>query len=136
MNLEVSIIIPDRLFWKDNVKEVLLPTLSGQMGVLTNHISLLTGLDTGLISIRKDSSSNWTNMVVTGGFALINNNKVTILVNEAELGTDINLEEAESAYLSSKVAFENVIDGKKKLEVTSQYKKARARFQLVQKNKF
>lgn len=133
MSLEVSIIIPDRLFWKDNVKEVLLPTLSGQMGVLTNHISLLTGLDIGILSIRKDSSSDWINMVVTGGFALVNNNKVTILVNEAELGADINAEEAEQSFLSSKVAFENIVDGKKKLEVNSQYKKARARFQLTQK---
>jgi len=132
MSLEVSIIVPDRLFWKDNVKEILLPTLSGQMGVLTNHISLLTGLDTGVLSIRKDSSSNWINLVVTGGFALVNNNKVTILVNEAELGSDINAEEAEAAFLSSKVAFENITDAKKKLEVSSQYKKARARFQLVQ----
>lgn len=135
MTLEVSIIVPDRLFWKDNAKEILLPTLSGQMGVLTNHISLLTGLDTGLLSIRKDSSSNWINVVVTGGFALVNNNKVTILVNEAELGSDINAEEAEAAFLSSKLAFENVVDTKKKLEISSQYKKARARFQLIQQNK-
>jgi F0F1-type ATP synthase epsilon subunit len=29
----------------------------------------------------------WITVVVTGGFALVNNNKVTILVNEAELGS-------------------------------------------------
>jgi F-type H+-transporting ATPase subunit epsilon len=57
------------------------------MGVLTNHIPLLTGLDTGVVLIRNESSSNWINVVVTGGFALVNNNKVTILVNEAELGS-------------------------------------------------
>lgn len=52
MTLEVSIIVPDRIFWKDNAKEIILPTLSGQMGVLTNHIPLLTGLDTGLVMIH------------------------------------------------------------------------------------
>lgn len=40
-------LVPDRVFWKDNAKEVILPTLTGQMGVLTNHIPLLAGLDTG-----------------------------------------------------------------------------------------
>lgn len=57
------------------------------MGVLTNHIPLLTGLDTGSILVRKPSSNEWIYIVVMGGFALVNNNKVTILVNEAELGS-------------------------------------------------
>lgn len=57
------------------------------MGVLTNHIPLLTGLDTGLVLIRKSVSSEWMGVVVAGGFALVNDNKVTILVNEAELGS-------------------------------------------------
>lgn len=57
------------------------------MGVLTNHIPLLTGLDTGLVLVRASNSSDWIYVVVAGGFALVNNNKVTILVNEAELGS-------------------------------------------------
>lgn len=40
-----------------------------------------------LVSIRKASSTEWINFVVMGGFALVNNNKITILVNEAELGS-------------------------------------------------
>nr|YP_009144891.1 ATPase epsilon subunit [Euglenaria anabaena]AKJ83338.1 ATPase epsilon subunit [Euglenaria anabaena] len=128
MNLEVSIIVPDRIFWKDNVREVILPTLTGQMGVLKDHIPLLTGLDTGLISLRAANSLDWLTVVVTGGFALVNNNKITILVNEAELGSEINLEEAEQMFIDSKSALENVIDAKKKLELVSQFKKARARF--------
>lgn len=40
-----------------------------------------------LILIRNASSVEWISVVVTGGFALVNNNKITILVNEAELGS-------------------------------------------------
>jgi F-type H+-transporting ATPase subunit epsilon len=61
------------------------------MGVLKNHIPLLTGLDTGVIWIRKAKSSPWEYFVVAGGFALVNNNNVTILVNEAELGSVLEL---------------------------------------------
>jgi len=57
------------------------------MGVLKDHIPLLTGLDTGLILIRTEASPNWITVIVAGGFALVNNNKITILVNEAELGS-------------------------------------------------
>jgi hypothetical protein len=31
-------LVPDRTFWKNTTQEVILPTLSGQMGVLTNHV--------------------------------------------------------------------------------------------------
>jgi F0F1-type ATP synthase epsilon subunit len=61
------------------------------MGVLKNHIPLLTGLDTGVILVRKSKSSPWEYFVVAGGFALVNNNNVTILVNEAELGSVFKL---------------------------------------------
>lgn len=104
-----------------------MPTLTGQMGVLKNHIPLLTGLDTGLILIKKLDSSNWFSVVVTGGFALVNNNTITILVNEAELGSNIDVQEAESNFTSAKLALESVTEDKKKIEMSSQFKKARAR---------
>jgi len=56
------------------------------MGVLTNHIPVLTALDTRFLQIRT-SSLEWLYVVVMGGFALVNDNKVTILVDEAELGS-------------------------------------------------
>nr|YP_009145499.1 ATPase epsilon subunit [Trachelomonas volvocina]AKL82412.1 ATPase epsilon subunit [Trachelomonas volvocina] len=127
MSLELSIIVPDKIFWKGSVKDVILPTLTGQMGVLKDHIPLLTGLDIGLLLIRKADSEDWVKLVVSGGFALVNNNKLTVLVNEAELGSDINVEEANQEFLSSKLAFETTSNEKKSLELSSQYKKARAR---------
>jgi len=56
------------------------------MGVLTNHIPVLTALDTGVLQIRTPSLE-WLYVVVMGGFSLVNHNKVTILVDEAELGS-------------------------------------------------
>lgn len=98
-------------------------------------IPVLTGLDTGLVLVRDDSSSNWTTIVVTGGFALVNDNKITILVNEAEFGSDISVQEAEASYLASKEALESNTDVIRNFELTSQFKKARARFQYVQLSK-
>lgn len=37
--------------------------------------------------VKNATDSGWTVIAVMGGFALVNNNKVTILVNEAELGS-------------------------------------------------
>ena len=132
MSLEVSIIVPDRVFWKDKAKEIILPTLTGQMGVLSNHISALTGLDTGVMQIKAINSEGWINVVIMGGFALVKNNQVTILVNEAELGSDIDSANAESVFLEAKSALEKATEGRQKVEATLQFKKAKARFQVTQ----
>jgi F-type H+-transporting ATPase subunit epsilon len=102
------------------------------MGVLTNHIPLLTGLDIGVVLIRDQISLQWKPVIVTGGFALVNNNNITILVNEAELGLQLNYQEVESSFLETKLAFDTVSDPKKKIEINSKFKKARARFQVAQ----
>ena len=41
--------VPDRIFWKENVTDVILPTLNGQMGILKDHIPVLSGLDIGCV---------------------------------------------------------------------------------------
>ena len=88
MSLQVCIMAPDRIFWNEEAKEIILPTNTGQMGVLTNHTPLITGLDIGVMLVR--TGTEWVSMALMGGFALIKDNKITILVNEAELGSDIN----------------------------------------------
>lgn len=137
MSLEISIIVPDRIFWKSDAKEIILPTLNGQMGVLKDHIPILTGLDTGLMLVRNVENLSWIIIAVMGGFALVNNNKVTILVNEAELGSDINFEEAELSFLASKKLLDEAsnLDPKKKMEATLQFKRARIRYQVAEEMK-
>nr|AYB71449.1 ATPase epsilon subunit [Trachelomonas grandis] len=132
MNLEVSIIVPDRIFYREQVREVILPTLTGQMGVLKGHIPILTGLDIGVLLLRLKNSDSWIPFVVTGGFALVSNNSITILVNEAELGSSIDFEEAEQNLRVAQLALLNSVDKKKEMELLSLYKRAYARvFRLI-----
>lgn len=129
--------VPDRVFWKNNAKEIILPTLNGQMGILKDHIPVLTGLDTGLMLMKTESEKDWLVFAVMGGFALVNSNKVTILVNEAELASDIDLEEAKLSYESAKLNLEanSNSDPKKKLESLVLFKRTRTRLQAVQQIK-
>lgn len=124
-----TLLVPDRVFWRSNAKEIILPTLSGQMGVLKDHIPLLTGLDIGVMKVRSEADSRWIVMVVMGGFALVNNNKVTILVNEAELGSDVDFDQAQQNFLEAKSNLDNLLisDGKDKLEAVLRFKKTKAR---------
>ena len=75
MTLQVCIMTPDRIFWNDQADEIILPTNTGQMGVLTNHAPLITALDIGVTLIR--SNSDWIPVALMGGFALVKQNQVT-----------------------------------------------------------
>jgi ATP synthase F1 epsilon subunit len=128
MSLQVCIMAPDRVFWNEEATEIILPTNTGQMGVLKNHTALITGLDVGVMLAR--TGTEWTSMALMGGFALVKDNNVTILVNEAELGSTIDAEKAETDYLAAKEALEKAETRKEKIEANLNFKRARARFQV------
>ncbi len=83
---------PNRIVWNSEVQEIILSTNSGQIGVLPNHAPLLAALDIGILKIR--INGQWSTMALMGGFAMIDNNQMTILVNEAEKAIEINPQEA------------------------------------------
>ena len=77
MSLKVCIMTPDRIFWNDQAEEIILPTNTGQMGVLSNHAPLITALDIGVMLIR--ANNDWISIALMGGFALVKQNQITIL---------------------------------------------------------
>ena len=78
MSLKVCIMTPDRIFWNDQAEEIILPTNTGQMGVLSNHAPLITALDIGVMLIR--ANNDWISIALMGGFALVKQNQITVLV--------------------------------------------------------
>ena len=129
MSLQVCIMTPDRIFWNDQAEEIILPTNTGQMGVLTNHAPLITALDIGVMLIR--TQNDWTSIALMGGFALVKQNQITVLVNEAESVKTIDPQEAENDFLNSKNKLEQAEGQKQKVEANFSFKRARARYQVV-----
>tara|TARA_B100001057_G_C22589849_1_gene848521 strand:- start:489 stop:881 length:393 start_codon:yes stop_codon:yes gene_type:complete len=54
-NFVVEIISPDRSVFKSNTIEVTIPSFEGEMGILKNHVSLITFLRPGIITVKKDN---------------------------------------------------------------------------------
>ena len=50
----VEIISPDQTILKQETNEVIIPSFEGQMGILNNHIPLITFLRPGIVTIKKD----------------------------------------------------------------------------------
>ena len=112
MALHISIIAPDRTVWDSNAEEVILPSSTGQLGILRGHAPLLTALDVGVMRVRIDKE--WTPIVLMGGFAEIENDELTILVNGAEEGSKINKEEAEANLEKMTIRFNEAVTTKEK----------------------
>ena len=67
-----------------------------------------------------------------GGFAEIESDEVIVLVNSAEIGSEINIEDAENALKEAKIAINKFSDNEKnseKLKALSEVSKAEARIQ-------
>ncbi len=129
MSLQVCIMTPDRIFLNQQAEEMILPTNTGQMGVLTNHAPLITALDIGVMLIR--TKNDWTTIALMGGFALVKQNQVTVLVNEAESKETIDPIEAEKAFTAARQKLEQAEGQKQKVEANFSFKRAKARYQVV-----
>lgn len=130
MTLTVRVITPDKIVCDETAQEVILPSGSGLLGILTDHIPLLTTLDVGVMRVR--TQNKWQSIAVMGGFAEVENNEVKILVNSAELGSEIDkataqtdLNEAETTLTQANASG----DRRKMMKANQKYKKARARLQ-------
>ena len=80
----IEIITPDKLILKSEANEVTIPSYEGQMGILKDHISLITFLRPGLITIQGDEDNKY---YVEEGTVEFSNDKLLILTSTAR---DIN----------------------------------------------
>ena len=93
--LELEVVTPDRLVARETVDIVMAVGALGEFGILPNHIPFLTTLQPGELRYRKDNQLEY--MAVTGGFAEISDNKVTILAEAAERAREIDVDRARRA---------------------------------------
>lgn len=131
MSLTVRVTAPDKTVWDSPAEEVILPSTTGQLGILTGHAPLLTALDTGVMRVR--SGKDWVAIALMGGFAEVENDEVTILVNAAERGDAIDREAARVALAEAEAKMNQAKGGgaQDQIRTTQNYKRARARFQAA-----
>jgi F-type H+-transporting ATPase subunit epsilon len=125
MVMNIRVLTPDRVICSTTADEVVLPGLTGQIGVLEGHAALITALDTGLLRIKLNGK--WTPIILNGGLAEIDQNQVTILVNDVEELTKIKLSEANKELEKATLAVENAKTNKARLDASVELKKAIAR---------
>lgn len=95
MKLVLEIITPTKVVLSEEVDELTVPTVDGEISILPNHVNLLTKLMPGEMVIRNGSKSDL--FAVTGGFLEILDNHVNLLADYAIRADDIEIAKVEEA---------------------------------------
>ncbi len=114
MNLLLEIITPEKTVFKDEVSEVVVPTVNGEIAILPNHIDLLTQINPGELIVKKGSTQQ--SLAITGGFLEVSDNKVSILASYAIKAQDIEIARAtEAKKRAEKIMTEKTTDNELKI---------------------
>jgi F-type H+-transporting ATPase subunit epsilon len=129
MNLNVRVLTPNRVICSTTAEEVILPGLTGLVGVLEGHATLITALDIGILRIKSDQT--WTPIILCGGVAEIDRNRVTVLVNDVEDLISPELTELNKQLEQAISALELAQTSKERLDASDELKRATARVEAA-----
>jgi F-type H+-transporting ATPase subunit epsilon len=94
--IRLEVVTPEKFVVSEDVEIVMAPGSLGQFGVLPDHTPFLTSLKIGSIHYR-DAKSKPHVVFVSGGFAEVLPDRVTILAESAERRRDIDIDRARAA---------------------------------------
>lgn len=101
--LQVEMVAADRVVWSGQATSILARTVEGEIGILSNHAPILSLLVEGVIEVR-DESGERVVAAVDAGFLSVANNRVSILAENAELSSEIDVEHARAELDRAKAA--------------------------------
>ncbi len=93
--IRLKVVTPGRLLLDEEVDEVTAPGVKGEFGVLPNHISFLTLLEPGEMSYKQGATRRF--LALSGGYAEVLDNVMTILAPAAEFSVEIDVNRARAA---------------------------------------
>ncbi len=81
MPLILDIVTPEAQVYSDTIDSVVIPTTSGEVGILPGHIALVTQIEYGELRVTKNGVTQ--SLAVSGGFAQIEGDRVHVLAEYA-----------------------------------------------------
>ena len=96
-NFSIEIVNPEKSFLsKDDVSEVIVPAFEGEIGILKDHISIISFLKPGIIKVFAESEEE--NFYVEDGIVEFKNNSLSILTSSI-----FNLKDADKKYINKAI---------------------------------
>ena len=106
--IKFKIVTPEKVIYENEISQITISTMSGEITVLPGHIPLISALKGGELKI-KDKDGGEHNMAVSGGFLEVRgNNEIVILADHAERVADIDIAKAEAARQRAEEQMKNI----------------------------
>ena len=103
MTLQVSLVVPDRELWSGVARTVIAKTTEGDIGVLSGHSPVFGILTEGsVVEILTEDAE--VRAAVSGGFLSVADDRVSILAAQAQLGGEVDQDEARRELDSAEAA--------------------------------
>ena len=91
--LRVELVAADRLVWSGEATVVNARTAGGEIGILADHMPILSLLAAGVVEVETPDGESWV-AAVDEGFLSVAGNRVSILASHAEMASDIDADQA------------------------------------------
>ena len=95
MTLRAALVVPDRELWSGEARTVIAKTTEGDIGVLTGHSPVFGVLAEGSLVEIVSGDETRVRAAVSGGFLSVADDEVSILAAQAQLGPEVNADEAQ-----------------------------------------
>ncbi|MEW2355848.1 F0F1 ATP synthase subunit epsilon [Spirillospora sp. NPDC029432] len=102
--LKVGVVSPEREIWAGEARMVVAQTIEGQLGILPGHAPVLGVLLDGSVVKIETADGEWVSAMVGSGFFSIADDEVSILAEQAELGTEVDVAAARQALQDAQAA--------------------------------
>ena len=107
--LQLSIVTPERLVLSEDVDQVNVPGVEGDLGILYDHAPILTTMRAGWFSyeLLGEKGRETIRMIVSGGYLEVTDNRVIVLAEAVEFLDEIDKERAKASLVKAEEALAN-----------------------------
>ncbi|PIR94431.1 ATP synthase F1 subunit epsilon [Candidatus Falkowbacteria bacterium CG10_big_fil_rev_8_21_14_0_10_39_11] len=132
--INFKIATPEKVVFKEQVDQITLPTMQGEITILPNHIPLIAVLQPGELKIVIGQEEKM--LSVSGGFIEVLADKVVVLADTAERAEDLDVERAEAARKRAEEALsQKKTDAKEFAKLSALIEKETARVRVARKHR-
>ncbi|MEK7388189.1 MAG: ATP synthase F1 subunit epsilon [Elusimicrobiota bacterium] len=132
--LTLELVTPEKVAWSAPADFVVLPAVRGEMGVLPGHQSFLVRLGAG--EVRISDGSEVRRFAVSGGFAEIKDDEISLFAETAETAETIDAERAKQALEKAKlVAAKPGLDPMQLAEMEAAIRRAQVRLKVSRRTR-
>ena len=107
--LQLSIVTPERLVLTEEVDQVNVPGVEGDLGILYDHAPILTTMRPGRFSyeLLGEKGKETIDMIISGGYLEVTDNRVIVLAEAVEFLDKIDKERAKASLVKAEEALAN-----------------------------